>query len=76
MKKKDIALLTPLLLAINPVTVAAKDFTYDHEKQLSVTEDGVEAYSTMNSTTWNGTQTYDYQGKPWDNDNDTDEDPY
>jgi len=75
--KKLPLLLTPLVLAVNPVTVdASKAIEYDHETQVVSAEEGVDGYQTMTSTTFNGTQTYGYDGKPSDNDNDSDADPY
>jgi putative ATP-grasp target RiPP len=69
------ALLTPLLLASAPASIQAEDLKYDHEAQMNVNAEGVYA-NTMGSTTWNGTQTYDYAGNPNDSDNDTDADPF
>ncbi len=69
------SLLTPLLLAMNPVSINAEQLSYDHEAQMNVNAEGVYA-NTMASNTFNGTQTYDYQGNPYDSDNDTDADPY
>ena len=69
------SLLTPLLLAMNPVSINAEQLSYDHEAQMNVNAEGVYA-NTLSSTTFNGTQTFDYEGKPFDSDNDTDADPY
>lgn len=79
--KKNIAtgmLLTPLLLSTPPVEVHFEDvFTYDHERQVNTMENGKQlAINTMSSTTFNGTQTYDYRGNPFDADSDSDADPY
>lgn len=69
------ALLTPFMLSIAPASIQAEDLKYDHEAQMNINAEGVYA-NTMGSTTWNGTQTFDYAGNPNDSDNDTDADPY
>lgn len=66
-------LITPLLLASEPVTVEVVDPSYDHATQVSAT---VEQVKTMSTTTFNGTQTYDFNGKPRDSDSDSDADPF
>ena len=69
------SLLTPLLLAVNPVSINAEQLTYDHEAQMNVNAEGVYA-NTLSSSTFNGTQTFDWSGNPNDSDNDSDADPY
>lgn len=65
-----IELLTPLMLATAPATITLPEtLTYDHNIQAQVGEAGEVSYST---STQYGTQTYDYNGKPRDADNDTD----
>ena len=78
MKKKTLpVLLTPLVLAVNPVEVDASQWaaSYSHETQVnSTTASG--APFTVSTSTFNGTQTFDMNGRPWDNDSDSDADPY
>jgi hypothetical protein len=70
-------LLTPLLLAVAPVSINAEARTYSHATQTSVmAESSVAGSATLATTTFGGTQTYDINGKPWDNYNDSDADPY
>tara|TARA_B100000963_G_C22170998_1_gene470272 strand:+ start:323 stop:559 length:237 start_codon:yes stop_codon:yes gene_type:complete len=72
---KDL-LLTPFVLMIAPTSISNIDVEYDHEKQMNVNGDGTEMSTTLATNTWNGTQTFDYSGNPYDSDNDTDADPY
>jgi hypothetical protein len=62
-----IELVTPLILATAPTTVIVQDTDkYSHQTQMI-------AKANINdelSYTGGGTRTYDYTGKPWDNDND------
>ena len=78
MEKKDLPLLllTPLLLAKAPVSVQADQISYSHEVQQSQNAGSTNAVNTLNSTTFNGTQTYDPSGQPFDSDNDSDADPF
>ena len=70
-------LLTPLLLAVAPVSINVEASTYSHATQTSVmAESSVSASATIATVTYGGTATYDVSGKPWDNDNDSDADPY
>jgi len=71
-------LLTPLLLSTSTLEVHYEDvFTYDHERQVNTMENGTQlASNTMSSTTFNGTQTFDWQGNPSDSDTDSDADPF
>ena len=65
-----IELLTPLMLATAPATISLPEtLTYDHTIQAQVGADPEISYST---STLSGTQTYDYNGKPRDADNDSD----
>jgi hypothetical protein len=66
-------LITPLLIATAPITLDVVDPSYDHATQVSST---IAQVRTMNTTTFNGTQTYDYQGKPRDSDSDSDADQF
>jgi hypothetical protein len=62
-----VELITPLMLATAPMTISAVEpLKYSHEQQ------AVEAPYTVaqRNTTWNGTRTFDFQGKPNDADND------
>jgi hypothetical protein len=67
-------LITPLLIATQPITVEVVDVnSYDHVTQVSGT---IAQVKTMSTSTFNGTGTFDISGKPYDNDNDQDADPY
>jgi hypothetical protein len=59
-------LLTPLLIATAPMTVIVPEMQYNHGTQM-VERPVEEIYQ---SRTWNGTQTFDWQGRPNDSDND------
>jgi hypothetical protein len=62
-------LITPLVLATAPMTIqAVEPFKYDHTTQTAVASEGVVVAQRM--PTFNGTQTFDYSGRPWDADND------
>jgi hypothetical protein len=64
-----IELITPLILATAPMTIqAVEPFKYDHTTQTAVAAEG--AVVAQRFPTYNGTQTFDYQGKPRDADND------
>jgi len=70
-------LLTPMLLSSAPLSIqAGEDFSYDHGLQVNTQADGRVMSNTYSSTTYNGTQTYNYKGDPSDSDNDSDADPY
>lgn len=60
-------LLSPLILAAAP-TIVEVDTTakYDHEKQVVASR----IESKPLGVTYNGTQTYDRTGSPWDADHD------
>jgi hypothetical protein len=66
-----IELITPLMLATAPATIEVPPTTYSHAAQGSMEPTGQFRTSTM---TANGTQTFDYKGKPWDADSDSDQD--
>ena len=64
-----IELITPLVLATAPITIQqVEPLKYSHETQ------SVEATSqtiiAQRMPTSNGTQTFDFRGRPWDADND------
>jgi len=59
-----IELITPLMLATAPMAIDVPDTKYDHSSQVSVHK------NLKLSLTMSGTQTYNFQGKPFDNDND------
>ena len=62
-----IELITPLLIATAPTTVIVQDTDmYSHDTQV-VARSGSDG---ANSFTAGGTRTYDFSGKPFDNDND------
>ena len=71
---KAALLLTPILLASSPIMVGAGEpmSTYSHQSQSQVVEGGASG-NLWATSTFGGTQTYDWQGKPSDNDSDTDE---
>jgi len=58
-----IELLTPLMLATAPMRIDVATPEYDHQLQKNTTV----AWQTI---TANGTQTFTYDGKPFDADND------
>jgi hypothetical protein len=66
-----IELLTPLMLATTPASITlSENVTYSHEAQSQVGDNGpISQYKTF---TAGGTQTFDYKGKPYDSDNDSD----
>lgn len=60
-------LLTPLMLATSPMQITnVEPFKYDHTTQQAVAGE----FQTARTITMNGTQTFDYTGRPWDADND------
>ena len=61
-----VELLTPLVIATAPVRIDVPELSYSHEQQMSVSL----ASETTSYGTWNGTQTFDFQGRPHDADND------
>jgi putative ATP-grasp target RiPP len=68
-----IELITPLILATAPTTITVPEVKYDHVLQVSrqvEVKTGRPVEVAQRPTTWNGTQTYDYNGKPRDSDND------
>ena len=63
-------LLKPEDFSRNPVVLELDERTYDHSSQASVSvnpQNGIEIFQRM---TFNGTQTFNYQGRPSDSDND------
>jgi hypothetical protein len=60
-----IELITPLMLATAPMTIDIPNGSYDHGSQVSTYN-----AKTRLAATFNGTQTYRYDGKPYDADND------
>jgi hypothetical protein len=70
-----IELLTPLMLTTVPVSLTEVAPTvYDHSAQRVISEAGSEYKQTAQYRTvsGNGTQTYAYNGRPFDADNDSD----
>jgi hypothetical protein len=59
-------LLTPLILSITPASINVRTPSYDHASQGA---EVVAQYQTS-TTTINGTQTFDFQGRPNDADAD------
>ena len=66
-----IELLTPLMLATAPATIDVPPTTYSHAEQGS--SEPTAQYRTSTFTA-NGTQTFDWNGRPNDSDSDRDED--
>lgn len=62
-----IELLTPLMLATAPMRIDVAAPIYDHQTQKNIS---VAGWTTPKSLTFNGTQTFDYNGRPSDADND------
>ena len=61
-------LLTPLMLATSPMQITnVEPFKYDHTTQQAVAGEEIK---TARMITFNGTQTFDYSGRPADADND------
>lgn len=54
-------------LAQEPTCIQITKNEYSEESQTRFQSEDCSSALTM---TWNGTQTYDVSGKPWDNDND------
>lgn len=65
-----IELITPLMLATAPITISAtEELKYSHEQQRIEVQSPL-LLAQYRPTTWGGTQTYDFNGRPNDNDND------
>ena len=62
-------LLSPLALTAEPVRLDIPDFTYSHSTQTSVIKGNLDKRFKL-ALTMMGTQTYNFQGRPSDNDND------
>jgi hypothetical protein len=58
-------LVTPLMIATAPIAIDVPKGAYDHAAQVSKYEGGHKIATTMF-----GTQTYNFSGRPYDNDND------
>lgn len=65
--KMIIELLTPLMLATAPMRIDVAAPSYDHQSQKNIS---VAEWTTSPRVTYNGTQTFDYNGRPHDADND------
>lgn len=63
-----IELITPLMLATSPMIITVEPLKYSHETQRAQSSDT--QLAQYRPQTIGGTRTYDYSGKPWDNDND------
>ena len=62
-------LITPLMIATAPAQIKAPEaLVYSHEQQAVAFKDAVTV--AQRSITWNGTQTFDFNGRPNDSDND------
>lgn len=62
-----IELITPLMLATAPMSIDVPKYKYDHGSQVSIYNTKTAQYRP---TTFNGTQTYRFDGRPSDSDND------
>jgi hypothetical protein len=62
-----VELITPLILATSPMTVSIEELKYSHETQQVQTQSFQVAQRMI---TFNGTQTFDGNGRPFDSDND------
>jgi hypothetical protein len=63
-----IELITPLMIATAPIQIKdVEPFKYDHASQQVVQG---EFTTAQKQVTFNGTQTYDFNGRPKDADND------
>jgi hypothetical protein len=58
-------LVTPLMIATAPITIDVPKCAYDHAAQVTTYQDGYKV-----AITFNGTQTYASNGRPFDNDSD------
>ena len=68
-----IEILTPLMLATSPVTFEpAAPSVYDHSVQRVIPSEPHVQTTQYRTYTASGTQTYAYNGRPNDSDNDTD----
>ena len=67
----ELLLLTPMMLASEPVRLTVDPASYSHELQQSVLSNGEKQIAQAGGRTWSGTATYTPgQGVPSDNDND------
>ena len=62
-----IELITPLMLATSPMIIAVETIKYSHETQQTYSTD---IKLSQRTTTWSGTQTFGFDGRPYDSDND------
>jgi hypothetical protein len=60
-----IELVTPLMIATAPIAIDVPKGAYDHSTQITKYQDEYKI-----AITFNGTQTFDFQGRPHDNDSD------
>jgi len=71
-----ITMLTPLMLATTATTALFEAPTYDHSNQIAdravIEKVQYQTLMCMSTSTFNGTQTYGYDGQPSDNDADQD----
>ncbi len=69
-----IELITPLILATAPTVVTVPEVKYDHvlqvSRQVEVKAGQPVQVAQYRQPTYGGTQTYDANGRPRDNDND------
>lgn len=62
-------LITPLLIATTPAQIhLPAPIVYSHEQQTNISTKGEEL--AYRQPTFNGTQTFDWNGRPSDNDSD------
>jgi hypothetical protein len=69
-----IELITPLILATAPTAITVPEVKYDHllqvSKQVEVKTGRPIEVAQNRPVTWNGTRTFDMNGRPYDSDND------
>lgn len=63
-----VELITPLMIATTPMQITnIEPLKYNHTTQQAVAGEEIK---TARMVTFNGTQTFDFNGRPSDNDND------
>lgn len=62
-------LLTPMLLASPPAKIDLPEMSYDHRSQTTVITGQIQE-AQFRPRTWSGTQTFNFQGRPNDSDDD------
>lgn len=66
-----VELITPLMIATTPMQITdVAPLKYDHATQAAVPAEMKEFQTAQRTVTFNATQTFDYNGRPKDADND------